>query len=148
MVPDSPAREDGPHLGRDSRKWSVPGAGCDRRAVACLWRSSPVAVESAEEYLEHHAALLAEEGFDVSTRVEIGPAARTLTDVQESAPEHLLVMASVVRRGWLRALLGCTAAEVIRMSGRPLLLIPAGRRPGPSGSDDGASGGSNGSTNA
>lgn len=106
------------------------------------------AVESAEEYLEHHAALLAEEGFDVTTCVEVGPAARTLTDVQESAPEHLLVMASVVRRGWLRAMLGCTADEVIRMSGRPLLLIPAGRRPGPSdsGSDDNGSGGTNGST--
>ena len=108
------------------------------------------AVEWAEEYLEDHAALLAKEGFDVSTRVEVGAAARTLTAVQESAPQHLLVMASVVRRGWLRGMLGCTADEVIRMSGRPLLLIPAGKRPGPSdsGSDDGASGGSNGPTNS
>ena len=108
------------------------------------------AVELAEEYLEDHAALLSGEGFDVSTRVEVGAAAHTLTAVQESAPEHLLVMASVVRRGWLRSMLGCTADEVIRISGRPLLLIPAGRRPDPfdSGADEGPSGGSNGPTNS
>ncbi len=93
------------------------------------------AVRDAEAYLERQATLLAEEGFDVTTRVEVGPAARTLTDVQDADPEQLLVMASVVRRGWRRAMLGCTADEVIRMSGRPLLLIPAGRRPGPSDTD-------------
>lgn len=87
---------------------------------------------SAEEYLERHAALLVEQGFDVTTRVGIGPAARTIVDVQDAAPEHLLVMASTVRQGWRRTVVGCTADEVIRLSGRPLLLIPAGRRPGPS----------------
>jgi nucleotide-binding universal stress UspA family protein len=108
------------------------------------------AVELAEEYLDGHAALLSQEGFEVTTRVEVGAAAHTLTAVQESAPEHLLVMGSVVRRGWLRSMLGCTADEVIRISGRPLLLIPAGRRPGPSdsGSHEGPSGGSNGPTNS
>jgi nucleotide-binding universal stress UspA family protein len=90
------------------------------------------AIETAEQYLEEQATLLAEEGFDVTTRVEVGPAARTFTDVQNAEPDHLLVMASVVRSGWQRAMLGCRADEVIRMSGRPLLLIPAGRRPGPS----------------
>ena len=108
------------------------------------------AVELAEGYLKDHAALLLEEGFEVSTRVEVGPVAHTLTAVQESAPEHLLVMASVVRRGWLRAILGCTADEVIRTSGRPLLLIPAGKRPDPydSGSYDGPLGESNRPTNS
>lgn len=88
---------------------------------------------SAEEYLERHATLLAEQGFDITTRVEMGPVARTIADVQDAAPEHLLVMASTVRHGWQRAVLGCTADEVIRISGRPMLLIPAGRRPGPEG---------------
>jgi len=108
------------------------------------------AVELAEGYLKDHAALLLEEGFEVSTRVEVGPVVHTLTAVQESAPEHLLVMASVVRRGWLRAILGCTADEVIRTSGRPLLLIPAGKRPDPydSGSYDGLLGESNRPTNS
>ncbi len=106
------------------------------------------ALQNAEDYLERHATLLTEEGFDVDTRVEVGPAARTLTDVQEREPEHLLVMASVVRRGWRRTILGCTADEVIRTSGRPLLLIPAGRRlaTSDSGSGSNENGGSNGST--
>lgn len=95
---------------------------------------------SAEEYLERHATDLAEQGFDVATRVEAGPAARTIVDVQNAAPEHLLVMASIVRHGWQRAVLGCTADEVIRISGRPLLLIPAGRRPGPVDSMEGDAG--------
>ena len=90
------------------------------------------AIQTAEEYLEQQATLLVEGGFDVTTRIEVGPAARTLTDVQNAEPDHLLVMASVVRSGWQRAMLGCTADEVIRMSGRPLLLIPAGLRSGAS----------------
>ena len=91
--------------------------------------------QTAEEYLERHASVLVQQGYDVTTRVEVGPAARTIADVQEAAPEHLLVMSSVIRHGWPRAFLGCTADEVIRISGRPMLLIPAGRRPGPAGDE-------------
>lgn len=94
------------------------------------------AIKTSEQYLEEQATLLAEEGFDVDTRVLVGPVAQTLVDIQDAEPEHLLVMGSVVRGGWQRAMLGCTADEVVRMSGRPLLLIPAGKRPGPNDSEE------------
>lgn len=109
-------------------------------AASELSSVAPRFVESArraaEQYLERHATSLAEQGFEVTTRVEIGPVARMIVDAQDAAPEHLLVMASIVRHGWQRTALGCTADEVIRLSGRPLLLIPAGRRPGPSDSTE------------
>ena len=108
--------------------------------AALLGSTAPRFVESAikkaEQYLKNKAGGLAQEGFDVSTRVLVGPVARTLIDVQNSEPEHLLVIGSRVRSGWQRAILGSTSDEIVRISGRPLLLIPAGKNPAPSDSEE------------
>lgn len=78
-------------------------------------------VELAQRYLDGVAERLRAEGHAVTTRVERG------TNVAQSVAEaavrsDAIAMATHARKGIARALMGSVAEEVVRQSGKPVLL--------------------------
>lgn len=88
----------------------------------------------ATGYLEEIGTRLRAVGGFVSTRVELGPVARTLADVAEQEDAHLILMATHGRGGVARAVLGSVATDTLRHSPVPLLLVrpvPVSQEPAP-----------------
>ena len=87
----------------------------------------PAAGGDAERYLSERAEDLRSHGIEVDTRLSYSDPAHALADEQRGDPSRMVVMASRMRRGWQRALLGSGADEVIRASRGSVMVIPAGR---------------------
>ena len=81
----------------------------------------------AGRYLSEKADDLRSYGIEVDTRLSYRDPAHALADEQRGDPPHMVVMASRMRHGWRRALLGSGADEVIRHSQGAVMVVPAGR---------------------
>jgi len=89
--------------------------------------SGPEAGGNAERYLSERAEDLRSHGIEVETRLSYRDPAPAVADEHGSDPSRMVVMASRMRRGWRRALLGSRADEVIRSSHGAVMVIPVDR---------------------
>ena len=87
------------------------------------WELAEHAESSARSYLEQHQGPLAYRGLQVSTQVLHGPPAPQLVTLMQDAPNRLAVMCTRGRSGVERWVLGSVADQVLRSSGRPVLVI-------------------------
>jgi nucleotide-binding universal stress UspA family protein len=81
---------------------------------------------SVRRRLEIAAHRFKEAGVAVVTDVRRGPPADTIVDVQNELGGCVAVIASRVRRGWRRALLGSVVDRVLHLAADPVLVIPPG----------------------
>jgi len=91
---------------------SVPGTG-----------ASP----DAERYLAEKADELRSHGIETTTALDYRDPSRAIVAAQDRDFSRMVVMASRMRRGWRRSLLGSRADEVVRLSRGAVMVIPAGR---------------------
>ena len=87
------------------------------------WELAEHEASSARTYLEQHQGPLAHRGLQVGTQVLHGPPAPQLVALMQDAPNRLLVMCTRGRSGVGRWVLGSVADQVLRSSGRPVLVI-------------------------
>lgn len=87
------------------------------------WELAEHAESSARSYLEQHQGPLAYRGLQVSTQVLHGPPAPQLVALMQDIPNRLAVMCTRGRSGVGRWVLGSVADQVLRSSGRPVLVI-------------------------
>ena len=81
----------------------------------------------AERYLSERAEALQAQGIEVETKLSYRDPAYAVADEQPGDFSRMVVMASRMRRGWRRAILGSGSDEVIRRSHGAVMVIPAGR---------------------
>lgn len=79
--------------------------------------------QEAKSYLEEIGTRLSDVGGFVSTRVELGPVARSIADVAQQEDAQLILMATHGRGGLARVVLGSVATETLRHSPVPLMLV-------------------------
>jgi nucleotide-binding universal stress UspA family protein len=96
----------------------VPYAGV-QAAVAVL-------AEEAREYLHAVAWRLWRRGLSVTTQVAVGAAAPGITEYARSSAENLVVLASHLRAGWRRVLVGSVARRIAQSVPTPVIVCPLG----------------------
>lgn len=74
--------------------------------------------------LELAAHRFRDAGVTVRTEVRHGPPADTIVEVQNELGGYIAMVASRVRLGWRRALLGSVVDRVLRLAADPVLVIP------------------------
>ena len=79
--------------------------------------------ETAREYLQKQAAKVREPGLSVSTEVREGTAADAITEAAHEDEVDVIVMATSGKTGIIRAVLGSVADEILRESGKPVLML-------------------------
>ena len=80
----------------------------------------------ATEYLEQVAQHLRDKGLTVRSQVLAGPAARALLNLAHETPQNLIAMITRGRIGLSRWMMGSVASTLVRRSGAPVLVLPAG----------------------
>ncbi len=80
----------------------------------------------ATEYLEQVAQHLRDKGLTVRSQVLAGPAARALLSLAHETPQNLIAMTTHGRTGLSRWMMGSVASTLVRRSGVPVLVLPAG----------------------
>ena len=107
---------------RAAEAFSVPGTDVAEKQVG--------AVKDAEEYLDHTAARLAEQGIrNVETAVWYGAAAPAIVEAARVGKVDLIVMSTHGRSGFGRLMLGSVAESVLRGTETPILLLRAAGAP-------------------
>ena len=81
-------------------------------------------IEKAEEYLEHIAIRLRDEGFQVTNELEEGSPHEHIVDYAKKNGIDLVVMATHGHGGIRRWILGSTTDRVIRACEVPVMAIP------------------------
>ncbi len=77
-----------------------------------------------ESYLKSVAARLQAEGVKVEYRVGAGPVAETINALAQELNADVVVIRTHGRTGVSRWVLGSTAAKILQLSVRPLLIVP------------------------
>lgn len=85
-----------------------------------------VLVQEAREYLDAVAARLRRRGISVTTQVAVGAAAPSITAYARSSAQNLVVLASHVRAGWRRVLVGSVARRIAQGVPTPVVVCPVG----------------------
>ena len=80
----------------------------------------------ATEYLEQVAQHLRDKGLTVRSQVLAGSAVRALLNLAHKTPHNLIAMTTHGRTGLSRWMMGSVAATLVRRSGAPVLVLPAG----------------------
>jgi nucleotide-binding universal stress UspA family protein len=80
----------------------------------------------ATEYLEQVVQHLRDKGLTVRSQVLTGPVARALLNLAHETPHNLIVMTTHGRTGLSRWMMGSVASTLVRRSGAPVLVLPAG----------------------
>lgn len=80
----------------------------------------------ATEYLEQVAQHLRDKGLTVRSQVLAGSAVRALLNLAHETPHNLIAMTTHGRTGLSRWVMGSVAATLVRRSGAPVLVLPAG----------------------
>ncbi len=78
---------------------------------------------AARDYLEHVAAGLREQGYDVATQAEVGRTFSVITAAARERGASVIAMATHGRTGLARVVLGSVATAVLQHTEVPLLLI-------------------------
>ncbi len=81
--------------------------------------------KNARSYLDGVAAMLTEQGFHATTRVEIGEPAHAIVQVANAIDVDVIVMSTHGRSGINRLLFGSVTARVLSMAPRPVLVVPS-----------------------
>jgi nucleotide-binding universal stress UspA family protein len=83
--------------------------------------------ESAQRYLEGHAAQLRQRGLEVATQVADGhPVARTILAEADRVKADLIAIASHGLRGLARVMVGSVTDKVVRGATHPVLVVRPG----------------------
>lgn len=83
-------------------------------------------VTAATEYLDTFARQAHSSGLKTATRVSLGRAASGIEETTRDDPGALVVMTTHGKTGFRRWALGSVTEEVVRTSGRPVLVLPPG----------------------
>lgn len=91
----------------------------------------PVATQArnARSALKRVARRFVGAGAAVSTRVEYGPAARTIAHIATTENVDLIALSTHGHSGWDRLFLGSTAGKVVRLAACPVLVLRQLTRP-------------------
>ena len=81
----------------------------------------------ADEYLQHHAAILSSRGVDAACIVKAGHPRNQIIELANRLPGTLIVMSSHGSTGLTRWALGSVADGLLRTSTAPVLLLPQRR---------------------
>jgi nucleotide-binding universal stress UspA family protein len=84
----------------------------------------PMLERDSKRYLEEIAESLRLNGYQVSTRVEVGEAADGITQAANALHVDMIVMSTHGRTGMKRWLFGSVANRVLKTAQRPVLLVP------------------------
>jgi nucleotide-binding universal stress UspA family protein len=79
----------------------------------------------AQDYLDHLASDLREQGIEASTATWVGPVAESIIDYAEVNDADLIAMCTHGRTGLARWALGSVADRVLRAGDKPILLVRA-----------------------
>ena len=79
----------------------------------------------AKQYLEETAESLRQNGYHISTRVEVGEAAEQIILAATTLKADLIVMSTHGRTGIKRWLFGSVASHVLSLSRQPVLIVPS-----------------------
>ncbi len=80
----------------------------------------------ATEYLEQVAQHLRDKGLTVRSQVLVGSAVRALLNLTHATPQTLIAMTTHGRTGLSRWMMGSVASALVRRSGAPVVVLPAG----------------------
>jgi nucleotide-binding universal stress UspA family protein len=79
--------------------------------------------QHAEDYLQKHAKSLRGSGISVAMDIREGDAADAIREAVAELGVDLIVMATSGKSGLLRTIRGSVADEIVRESGKPVLLL-------------------------
>ncbi|MEX2598216.1 MAG: universal stress protein [Dehalococcoidia bacterium] len=85
----------------------------------------------SEDYLNNLRMRLESEGVSVSYEVRVGEPVDELLAAADAQDADLIAIASHGRSGFQRAMLGSVADELLRRSGRPVMVIRAAQEEAP-----------------
>jgi nucleotide-binding universal stress UspA family protein len=114
---------DGTRDGARALAMAVPLArACAARLV--LLQASTFDSAAAQQHVDHVVARLSEVGLCAERRGVVGLPGKSIVLGADDVNADLIVMSSHGRSGPVRAVLGSVADEVVRTSGRPVMLLP------------------------
>lgn len=88
-----------------------------------------VETSGVDRYLEGVAAVLREDGFEVTTQLRAGRAAAGILAAARDLDSDAIVMATHGRSQMAAFLLGSVSRELVQMTNRPLVLVRPGQGP-------------------
>ncbi len=101
----------------------IPGTEPAAIKTNTMIEQANAALDGAKQYLEGLAMPLREKSIQVETVTTLGTAGQTIVEYAEGNSIDLITIATHGRSGLGRAVFGSVADQVLRESGRPILLI-------------------------
>ena len=87
----------------------------------------PTGCRDVEQYLDERAEALRSHGVEAVSELTYRDPAYAVAEAQRADPGRMVVVASRMRRGLRRAILGSWADEVVRHSRGAVMVVPTGR---------------------